>query len=42
MNTYKLTGELFAEMVKSGAVNLKNNAKTVNDLNVFPIPDGIS
>ena len=38
--TYILDGALFAEMVKSGAVNLRNNAQTVNELNVFPIPDG--
>lgn len=38
--TYKLDGALYAEMVKSGAVNLRNNAQTVNELNVFPIPDG--
>ncbi len=40
MTTYTLTGSLFAEMVKSGAANLRNNAQTVNQLNVFPIPDG--
>ncbi|MDE6293327.1 MAG: DAK2 domain-containing protein [Clostridiales bacterium] len=38
--TYKLDGFAFADMVKSGAVNLRNNAQTVNELNVFPIPDG--
>ena len=38
--TYILDGVLFADMVKSGAVNLRNNAQTVNELNVFPIPDG--
>ena len=27
-------------MLKSGAQNIRNNAKIVNDLNVFPIPDG--
>ncbi|MDE6029861.1 MAG: DAK2 domain-containing protein [Clostridiales bacterium] len=36
----KLDGYAFADMVKSGAVNLRNNAQTVNELNVFPIPDG--
>ena len=39
-NTYYIDGALFADMVKSGAVNLRNNAQTVNELNVFPIPDG--
>jgi len=38
--TYKLDGALYARMIKSGAVNLRNNAQTVNELNVFPIPDG--
>lgn len=38
--TYKLDGYAFADMVRSGAVNLRNNAQTVNELNVFPIPDG--
>lgn len=38
--TYILDGALFSEMVRSGAVNLRNNAQTVNELNVFPIPDG--
>ena len=40
MNTLSVTGPLFAEMVKSGAANLYANRTTVNDLNVFPIPDG--
>ncbi|MBO4934481.1 MAG: DAK2 domain-containing protein [Clostridia bacterium] len=40
MNTVCMTGQLFAEMVKSGAANLYANRTIVNDLNVFPIPDG--
>ena len=40
MNTVYMTGSLFAEMVKSGAANLYANRSVVNDLNVFPIPDG--
>ncbi len=40
MSTYKLTGRLFADMIVGGASNLSINAETVNDLNVFPIPDG--
>jgi len=40
MATYELNGALFADMVRGGAGNLRANAKTVNDLNVFPIPDG--
>lgn len=39
-NLTKINGPLFAEMVKGGAVNLKTNKAIVNDLNVFPIPDG--
>ncbi len=35
-----LDGILFARMVNSGAANLKAHAKEINDLNVFPIPDG--
>ena len=31
---------MFAEMVKGGANNLYANKSIVNDLNVFPIPDG--
>jgi len=33
-------GELFEKLVVYGANNLKTHLKTVNDLNVFPIPDG--
>ena len=35
-----LDGILFTRMVGSGAANLKAHAKEINDLNVFPIPDG--
>lgn len=35
-----LDGMLFARMINSGAANLRAHAKEVNDLNVFPIPDG--
>lgn len=40
MATTEIGGALFYEMLKSGAANLRNNAQTVNELNVFPIPDG--
>ncbi len=40
MNKKELTGTLYAEMIKSGFENLKKNATVVNDLNVFPVPDG--
>lgn len=36
----KIDGELFEKIVESGAKNLKVNLQTVNDLNVFPVPDG--
>ena len=35
-----LDGTLFARMVNSGAANLKAHVNEINDLNVFPIPDG--
>ena len=35
-----LDGEIFSQMIISGANNLYNNRHTVDDLNVFPVPDG--
>lgn len=35
-----IDGILFKNMVISGANNLENNKKMVDDLNVFPVPDG--
>lgn len=35
-----LDGELFANMVRGGAAQLRSNADVVNNLNVFPVPDG--
>ena len=40
MNTTTITGSLFIDMIKCGAENLQRNRTIVNDLNVFPIPDG--
>lgn len=40
MDTSSLSGVLFANMIKGGAKNLSNNRQIVNELNVFPIPDG--
>jgi len=41
MNQQKtIDGILLAKMFKSGAKNLKEHVSTINDLNVFPIPDG--
>lgn len=35
-----VSGTLFKKMVTNGAVNLKNNHKEIDHLNVFPVPDG--
>lgn len=35
-----LNGELFAKMFRGGAARLRSKVKDVNDLNVFPVPDG--
>lgn len=35
-----LKGNIFAQMIISGANNLYNNKQIVDDLNVFPVPDG--
>ena len=35
-----LDGIGFARMINSGAENLKKHAEEINNLNVFPIPDG--
>ena len=35
-----LTGKLFRDAVISGANNIANNRAAVDELNVFPVPDG--
>ncbi|MBE4908768.1 DAK2 domain-containing protein [Bacillus luteolus] len=40
MSITKLDGKRFAEMILAGASHLSNNAKMVDALNVFPVPDG--
>src|SRR5690554_7237465 len=35
-----VSGTLFKKMVTNGALNLKNNFKEIDHLNVFPVPDG--
>ncbi len=40
MTTEKMDGIVFAEALKAGVANLRRHMQTVNDLNVFPIPDG--
>ncbi|KMM38716.1 DAK2 domain-containing protein [Guptibacillus hwajinpoensis] len=40
MTIEKINGKKFAHMVLEGANNLSKNAKMVDALNVFPVPDG--
>ncbi len=40
MANQQVSGTLFKKMVTNGAVNLKNNHKEIDHLNVFPVPDG--
>ena len=35
-----LTGETFTKMIQGAAINLRGEAQKINDLNVFPVPDG--
>ena len=35
-----ICAQKFGKSVYAGAVNLKKHVKEINDLNVFPIPDG--
>ncbi len=36
----RIDGALFEKLILGGAANLRKNEQKVNDLNVFPIPDG--
>lgn len=40
METTIINAHLFKEMIKGGAQNLKKNVTEIDNLNVFPIPDG--
>ena len=40
MSISTINGTDFAVMLRSGAANLKKHEDEVNDLNIFPIPDG--
>lgn len=40
MDTTMLNGNLFVSMMRGGSVNIRENRSVVNELNVFPIPDG--
>jgi DAK2 domain fusion protein YloV len=38
--TQQITGALFKEMILSGAAAIDNHKGEINELNVFPVPDG--
>lgn len=40
METQVIDGVLFLSMIRQGAAVLERNKASINDLNVFPIPDG--
>ena len=40
MNTMKLDGRTFVRMLQGGAGNIRANSDRIDDLNVFPVPDG--
>lgn len=40
MSIETITGEVYLKMVRQGAARLNARRKVINDLNVFPIPDG--
>ena len=40
VQTYDLTGDLFLKMLAQGYARISSNRQNINDLNVFPIPDG--
>ena len=38
--TQQITGELYKKMIINAAAAIENNKQEINDLNVFPVPDG--
>ena len=40
MNTNKINGSTFSELLRFGYKNLVLHLQIINDLNVFPVPDG--
>ena len=40
MSRKTIDGKCFAEMLQGGAIMLSEHAQEINDLNVFPVPDG--
>lgn len=40
MNPMEIDGNLMKLIITNGSIKLKNNHQEINDLNVFPVPDG--
>lgn len=40
MSTLKLDGNLFKKLIINGSIKLRKNMSRIDDLNVFPVPDG--
>ena len=40
LNNTLLTGSMYLQLIQAGTSNLRSHVQAVNDLNVFPIPDG--
>ncbi len=40
MSTREIDGNLLKLIIKNGTIKLKNQHQEINDLNVFPVPDG--
>lgn len=40
MSTLTLDGKLFKKLIVNGSLKLKKNMNRIDDLNVFPVPDG--
>ena len=40
MATKSINAEMFAKMFLAGAKNLESKKEWINELNVFPVPDG--
>lgn len=40
MSTHQIDGDLLKKLIINGSIRLKNNMNYINDLNVFPVPDG--
>lgn len=40
MSVTSLNGSILEKMLKSGLKNIQKHEKEINDMNVFPVPDG--